>query len=227
MNQIQKPKVLFATNNPGKLAEGQLLASQFGITLISPKDLGIDLDVDETGDSYKANALLKAQSFANAIKDPDIYVVADDSGVEIVALNNEPGIHTRRWKGYPMTDQEILDYALERLQGKKGKERAANLVSMVCVVRQGHKPLFFDGIMHAQITESPVKAAIIEGFPFRSVLYLQEIDKMVYDIHGVKLHDRDGFMTHREKSLQKAFDHIANETNKIKSKKSDEIQKQG
>lgn len=212
MSQNPKPKILFATNNLGKLDEGRLLAEQFGLKLLSPKDLDLDIDVDETGDSYKANALLKVQAFVKALDDPDLYVVADDSGVEIVALNNEPGLHTRRWKGYTMTDQEILDYTLEQLHGKKGKKRAANLVSTVCVMETHGEPVFFEGIMHAQVTEQPVKAEIIEGFPFRSVLYLPSIGKMVYDIHGVKLGDRGGFMTHREQALQRAFDYIAKQT---------------
>ncbi len=205
-------KVLFASNNPGKITDAQVFVKGTNIELLTPKDLGLKLDPDETGNTYEENALIKAKAFQEAAGDPDLIVVSDDGGIEIPTLNNEPGVYSRRWKGYVMSDQEIVDYCLERMQGKKGVERDANFVGVICVLMPGRDPQYFRGVMKCHITEEPATGEIIEGFPFRSLMYVPELKKMIYDVHGTTIAERGGFMNHREQGLQAAFAWVAKQT---------------
>lgn len=205
----KKNRVLYATNNKGKLKEASVFAASNNIELLSLSDLGIVFDVDETGETYKENALLKAKGYAEAANDPSLIVIADDSGIEIPVLNNEPGVHSRRWKGYAMTDKEIIDYTLERLDGYQGKDRNANFIAVLALLMPGQSPQYITKKMECRITQEPVDATVIEGFPFRSIMYIPELDKMIYEIHGTTIESRGGFMTHREKALADAFEFIS------------------
>lgn len=207
--QIRNKRVLYATHNKGKLQEASVFASSLDITLLSLDDVGLQLDVDETGDTYRDNALLKAVAYANALQDSSLIVIADDSGIEIPALQNEPGVHSRRWKGYVMTDQEIIDYTLHRLNGLYGKDRDAQFVAELAVIVPQREPQFFRDTMNCRVVENLPENTVINGFPYRSLMYIPEIDKMLYQIHGTTIESRGGFMTHREKALARAFKYIA------------------
>lgn len=99
-------KLLYATTNPGKIFEVGKLLKFYGIEIISPKDLKIEIDVPEIGKTLEENVQLKAEAYLKVV-DYNIVVMSDDTGAEIDALNGEPGIHVRRWKDKKtaMTDQ--------------------------------------------------------------------------------------------------------------------------
>src|SRR3989339_982306 len=107
--------IVYATTNPGKFTEVAKLFAGHGIAIKSAADYKVDIDVNETGTTLEENAILKAEAYRDAIKD-DVIILGDDTGLEIDALGGEPGIKVRRWKGYNMTDEEIITYALERLK---------------------------------------------------------------------------------------------------------------
>jgi len=90
------PRLLLATNNFGKLAEYDVLLEGCGWELVTPRDLGIDLEVDETGETYEANATMKARRGAQA---SGLVTLADDSGIEIEAMGGEPGLRSARFLG--------------------------------------------------------------------------------------------------------------------------------
>lgn len=112
-----KGAILLATNNPGKLLElQQLLAPLENVRLLTPKMLGIDLEVAETGSTYQENAALKAEAFA---KEAGILTLADDSGLEVDALDGAPGIHSKRYSPQPgATDGDRRALMVSNLQGK-------------------------------------------------------------------------------------------------------------
>jgi XTP/dITP diphosphohydrolase len=91
-------KILLATNNPGKLAEIHALLEDLPIALVTPRQLGIALEVVEDGESYAANAALKAVAFARLA---DMLTLADDSGLEVAALDGKPGLHSARFDPRP------------------------------------------------------------------------------------------------------------------------------
>ncbi len=107
--------LLLATNNKGKIAEIKALLVDLGITLHTPADLGMSLEIEEDGDTYAENALKKAVAFSQA---SGMVAMGDDSGLEVDALGGQPGIHSHRFCSTPhATDADRRKYLLERLSG--------------------------------------------------------------------------------------------------------------
>ncbi|MYE53645.1 MAG: non-canonical purine NTP pyrophosphatase, partial [Chloroflexi bacterium] len=105
-------KLLIATHNAGKLAELRDLLSDVPYTLISLTDVGIELDVDETGQTLEENAALKATTYAQLA---GLLTLADDSGLEVDALDGAPGVHSARYAGPDATDDDRIAKLLDNL----------------------------------------------------------------------------------------------------------------
>jgi XTP/dITP diphosphohydrolase len=97
------PRLVLATQNPGKRREYMALLPNLGAQLVLPSELGLDLDVPETGATYAANARLKAQALAEAT---GLIALGDDSGIEVAALGGAPGLHSARYAGPGATDAD-------------------------------------------------------------------------------------------------------------------------
>lgn len=195
-------KILYATSNPGKLEEvGRYLRLQ-GLTMVSPSEVGGELDVPETGQTLEENALLKAQAYLERY--PEYRILADDTGVEILGLNGEPGIHVRRWKDHihPMTDEEIIAYCIERMRDLKDGERVAQFRTVIVLAEQGHKPQVVDGTLPGRIVEVPIPH-IIPGFPFESLFFSTEYQMMLGEMHQLPDHEKRSVLTHRERAVEK------------------------
>jgi XTP/dITP diphosphohydrolase len=125
-------QLVIATHNPGKLAEMRELLSPHGVTAISASELSLP-EPEETGDSFAANAKLKAVAAASAAKLP---AFADDSGLVVEALDGAPGIYSARWAG-PSKDFNAAMSRIERLLEERGAnepaKRKAHFVSALCV----------------------------------------------------------------------------------------------
>ena len=125
-------QLVIATHNPGKLAEMRELLSPHGVTAISATDLDL-AEPEETGDSFAANARIKAVAAAMSARLP---AFADDSGLVVDALDGAPGIHSARWAG-PSKDFNAAMTRIERLLAERGAtdpaKRTAHFVSALCV----------------------------------------------------------------------------------------------
>jgi XTP/dITP diphosphohydrolase len=125
-------KLVIATHNPGKLVEMRELLAPYGIEAVSAGELNLD-EPDETGDSFQANARIKAVAAANASGLP---AFADDSGLAVDALDGAPGIYSARWAG-PSKDFTAAMTQIERLLQERGAttadKRTAHFVSALCV----------------------------------------------------------------------------------------------
>ena len=125
-------KLLLATNNQGKLAELRSLLSGLNIELLSPNDLNLDIQVQERGLNYLENAVLKAAIFADAAK---IWTLADDSGLEVDALDGAPGLYSARYAPEPnATDKDRRRYLVQNLEGTPQPWKASfqSVVALVC-----------------------------------------------------------------------------------------------
>ena len=124
-------KILLATNNKGKLLEFKRLLKVAELELVLPAELGLeDFDVDETGSTYFENASLKATAFAKAA---NMYTLADDSGLEVTALNNEPGVYSKRYAGHNKSDAERITFLLEKLKATPQNLRQARFVATIAI----------------------------------------------------------------------------------------------
>src|SRR6202035_4654101 len=125
-------KLVIATHNPGKLAEIRELLAPYGVEAVSAGDLSLD-EPDESGDSFRANAQIKAAAAAKATQLP---AFADDSGLAVEALDGAPGIFSARWAG-PNKDFTAAMAQIERLLQERGAtqpaQRKAHFVSALCV----------------------------------------------------------------------------------------------
>jgi XTP/dITP diphosphohydrolase len=125
-------KLVIATHNPGKLAEMRELLAPYGIEAVSAGELGLG-EPEETGDSFRANARIKAVAAARNVKLP---AFADDSGLVVDSLDGAPGIHSARWAGKP-ADFSAAMTRIERLMQERGattaEQRRAHFVSALCV----------------------------------------------------------------------------------------------
>ena len=132
MHRRIKGKLVIATHNPGKLAEMRELLAPHGVEAISAGELGLD-EPEETGDSFQANAAIKAIAAANATRLP---AFADDSGLVVEALDGAPGIFSARWAG-ATKDFTAAMTRIERLLQERGAtapaQRKAHFVSALCV----------------------------------------------------------------------------------------------
>jgi XTP/dITP diphosphohydrolase len=199
--------LLYATTNPGKIAEVRTLLAPHGIDLLAPADLGLDRDVPEPGDTLEANAAAKTRAYLDyfsAEETNDTIVLGDDTGVEIDALGGEPGIHVRRWNGSRMTDEAIIAYCLERLRGVPMDRRGAQFRTVFAVGVPGGTLEYFDGTLRGLILEEPDPLRI-PGFPFESIFFVPGWNRLLGHVHQLPAEDRAGFQTHRARALNNAL----------------------
>ena len=148
-------KLVFATNNQHKTEEvKQMLAGQYEV--LNLKDIGCDTDIPETGDTFAENAALKT---SYVVEHFQLDCFADDSGLEVEALDNEPGIYSARYAGQ-RGDRENLELVLQKLQGQDN--RKARFKTVISLVQQGQQYLF-EGVINGTIRES---AAGVDGFGY-------------------------------------------------------------
>ena len=163
-------KLLLATQNPNKVIELKRL-SHNQLDVISLKDLNIVEDVEETGTSFEENARLKALW---AYQQTGLPCIADDSGLEITALNNEPGVYSARYLGvdtpYTIKNQIILD----RMQNQS--DRSARFISVVCLVLGENDIHCFEGVMEGSID---IEAKGSNGFGYDPI-FLPENHRLTY-----------------------------------------------
>ena len=178
------PKLVIASYNPAKVNEFRKLMTDWPFEVVSLNDAKIIENIDETGQTFQENALIKAKLIHSKTGLPTL---ADDGGMEIDALNGEPGVKSRRWKGYEMSDREMIDYTLERLQGVPWEKRTCRLKVVLCLIMPGKEPIFTDGSIEGIITEKQ-ETPLITGYPFRSIMLIPQFDKMYADLTDAEHH---------------------------------------
>ena len=160
-------KVVLASKNPHKLIEIQEILEQFDMELVLQSELGVDIDVDETGTSFEENSLLKAEAVVKATGLP---ALADDSGLCVDALGGAPGIYSARY-GAPacVTDRDRLNHLLENLRAIRSEERTARFVCVMTLLYPDGKKLVAAGSCEGYIASEPHGAA---GFGYDPVFYI-------------------------------------------------------
>ena len=135
-------EIVLATNNKHKLKEVREILSPHKIIVYGLSDLASKLeDVEENGSTYAENALIKARAVQKLTTMP---VISDDSGLEITALNNEPGIHSARYAESLGGHDNAIKEILKRLEDKE--DRSARFVCDIVLLNTDEKPLVFEGV---------------------------------------------------------------------------------
>lgn len=146
-------QLIVATGNAHKVEEFESLLAGCGFEVVSAKVCGGMPDVVEDGDSFAANAAIKARAL-KAIAASDTWVVSDDSGLEVDALDGAPGIYSARYAGESASDGQNLDKLLRELDGVAESNRAARFRCVLCLVDPDGVEHCFDGACEGQIAES-------------------------------------------------------------------------
>ena len=190
--------LLVATTNPGKLAELRGFLSDLPLTLVSLSDVGITDIVEETGATFKENAILKARFYAQKSGLPTL---ADDGGFEIDALNGEPGVKSHRWihGTKDNEDEELIEYTIERMRGLPREKRGAQLHLVLAFAIPSGVVHISEGLIRGMIPLAPSKSRL-KGFPYRSLLYLPELKKF-YN-HDELTEEENRTYNHRRKAIE-------------------------
>ena len=199
-------QILLATTNKAKLEElmlGTKPLINLGIEIITLKDLKIPQGPEETGKTFEENSKLKAQFYGNLTGLPTI---ADDGGLLIPYLNNEPGVKSSRWLGREATDQELIDYTLLRLQKTKNTDRIAYLQTCLCFFSPKDEQLIFEtekikGQIAQKSSDRPT-----HGYPYRALFIVEQYQKY-YDELTETEHQE---INHRIKALNRLIRKISN-----------------
>lgn len=161
-------KIIFATGNQDKMREIREILKDLDANIVSLKEAGIKLDVEENGTTFEENAVIKAKA---AAKMTDAIVLADDSGLEIDYLNKEPGVYSARYLGedtsYDVKNQTLLD----RLSGVPKESRTARFVCAVAAVFPDGEIIVKRGMIEGYIGE---KSEGENGFGYDPIFYVEK-----------------------------------------------------
>jgi len=164
----------FASNNEGKIKELKAIFEPEGYTINSLLDLTISLDINEIGVSFVENAILKATTLAKVVKCP---VIGDDSGLEILALNNFPGIYSARWKDQ-MTYHEAMLNILQQMQDETNRA-AWFICALAYVDLEKNITKTFIGKLDGEITTT-IKGN--HGFGYDQIFYVPSLNATLSEI---------------------------------------------
>jgi XTP/dITP diphosphohydrolase len=141
-------KLLLATNNPGKVMEIMEITRDWGIEILTPAQIGLQLEVEEDGHTYAENAALKARAFARAAH---LLSMADDSGLEVDALDGKPGLYSARFSPLPhATDADRRAYLLEQLRGRP-RPWTARFRCIIALAAPDGETRFAEGVCPGEI----------------------------------------------------------------------------
>lgn len=185
-------KIVFATGNEGKMREVRLILQDLGFPVLSMKEAGVSLDIEENGTTFAENAMIKARAVWE--KTGGI-VLADDSGLVVDYLGGEPGVYSARYLGedtsYEIKNQAIID----RLVDAKEEERTARFVSAIAAVLPEGSELVTEGTVEGLIAHEPAGSG---GFGYDPIFYLPEYGVTSAEIPIEKKNE----ISHRGKALE-------------------------
>lgn len=165
----------------------------------SLNDEKIEEDVEENGETYEANAIIKAEFFGRLTGLPTI---ADDSGIHVDALEGELGVKTRRWgAGGQATDEEWLNFFLSRMQREENKQ--AEFISVVALCRPGEETITFRGECRGIILPTP-QVDLEPGIPLSAVFLPEGKDKV---FSALSKHEKNE-ISHRGKAIKQCHDYL-------------------
>lgn len=194
---MKADRIIFATGNEGKMKEIRMILADMKLPIQSMKEADIHIDIEENGQSFEENALIKARAVATAAQQKGIQavVLADDSGLEIDYLNKEPGIYSARYMGEDTSYHIKNANLIERLDGVEDEKRTARFVCVIAAVCP-------DGSEH--VTRGTIEGRIgyeekgENGFGYDSIFYVPE-----YHCYSAELAPEEkNKISHRGKALE-------------------------
>lgn len=185
-------RIIFATGNAGKMKEIRMIMADTGMEVLSMKEAGICIDIEENGCTYEENALIKARAIAAMT---DSIVLADDSGLEIDYLNGEPGVYSARYLGeetpYRIKNANLID----RLKGVSDERRTARFVCAIAAVLPNGREIAVRAAIEGRIGYEEKGT---NGFGYDPIFYVPEMGKTTAEL----TEEEKNKVSHRGKALR-------------------------
>ena len=185
-------QIIFATGNAGKMREIREIMADTGAEILSMKEAGLTADIEENGNTFEENAIIKAKAIAALTDD---IVLADDSGLEVDYLNKEPGVYSARYLGedtsYEIKNQAILD----RLAGVPKEKRTARFVCAIAAAMPDGEVLVTRETIEGYIGDKPAGNG---GFGYDPIFYVPEYGCTTASMTS----EAKNAISHRGKALQ-------------------------
>lgn len=199
-------KLIYGTGNSGKIKQVKdyFSTTDLDLEIISIKDLGIDIDVEETGTTFEENSLLKAKVIKECCDKKGIkgIIVCDDSGLCVECLNGAPGVYSARYAGDHAPQEIVLEKLLKEMKATGSPNRRAKFVCVLTAIMPDNEIIVVRGENDGHILEEP---SIMGKLTFDPVFVPDGFDKPM-----VELEDKDLDCTHREKAFIKLLEVLKN-----------------
>jgi XTP/dITP diphosphohydrolase len=186
-------EVIIATNNAGKGKDFEALFIPLGIKVLTLNDIKQKIDVEETGKTFEENAILKAEEVSKLLGKT---VIADDSGLEIDALDGAPGVYSARYAGPDSTDDKNIDKALGELAGVNEPERTARFRCVLAIAGPGIETETFSGSCEGIILNERQGS---NGFGYDPIFYVPNKKRSMAELSP----EEKGLISHRGDALAK------------------------
>ena len=192
-------KVVLASRNPHKLVEISRITQKFGMELVLQSELGVDIDVEETGTSFEENSYLKARAVMEATGLP---ALADDSGIAVDALNGEPGIYSARY-GFDesLDDWGRLQLLLKNTENVPDGQRQAQFVCVITLVTPEGKVIQARGEVHGELLRAPAGEG---GFGYDPIFYYPPFGKSLAEVSA----EEKNQVSHRANALRVFYEKL-------------------
>lgn len=184
-------KIIFATGNQGKMREIKAIMSDMDVEILSMKEAGIDVDIEENGTTFEENALIKARAI---VKEAGAIVLADDSGLEIDYLDKAPGVLSARYMGEDTPYSIKNAHILELLKEVEGNARSARFVCSIAAVFPDGREFTTYATIEGEIAH---KSAGENGFGYDPIFFVPEFGKTTAELSA----DEKNKISHRGKAL--------------------------
>ena len=185
-------KIICATSNKDKLREIREIFSDFDCEIVSMKEAGVSIDVEETGDTFLENAYIKAKAVWDITGG---VVFSDDSGLEVDYLNKAPGVYSARFMGtdtsYEIKNKKII----QLLEEATGRERSARYKAAICCILEDGSVIEIEESMEGEIAHSPRGS---EGFGYDPIFYIKEFSRTAAQLSR----EEKNKISHRGKALR-------------------------
>mgnify|MGYP003362892473 FL=1 len=185
-------KIICASSNKDKLREIREIFSDFDCEIVSMKEAGVNIDVEETGDTFLENAYIKAKAVWDITGG---VVFSDDSGLEVDYLNKAPGVYSARFMGtdtsYDIKNKKII----QLLEEATGGERSARYKAAICCILEDGSLIEIEESMEGEIAHSPSGS---EGFGYDPIFYVKEFSKTAAALSR----EEKNKISHRGKALR-------------------------
>ncbi|MFA6941390.1 MAG: XTP/dITP diphosphatase [Clostridiaceae bacterium] len=187
-------KLIVASNNQHKISEIKKILEKLDMDVVSLKDAGIDIEVEEDGKTFEENAYKKAKEVFDIVK--DAYVLADDTGLMVDAINGAPGVYSARFSGEGATYEKNNAKLLDLLKDAADKDRGAKFVCVIVLIMGDSRIVKVRGEIEGRILREPRGE---NGFGYDPLFYVEELGKTFAEMSD----EEKNSVSHRGRALEK------------------------